>query len=239
MASRGTQSSRTTAFESRLEDVKPSKSDINVLILDYLTAEGYPTAAEKFAKEANLKPQKHQESVVLRNQIQHDIHLGSIQNAIEAINELNPQILDCDTSLHFALLRLQLIELIRESSSTPDGNIGPALTFATTQLAPKAPSDPEFLEDLERTMALLIFPPDQLEPQLAELLHPDLRKKVADRVNEAILVSQGQRRNAAIRTLVKLRAWAEISSRDAKIASLPDQLDLGLDANFLGGHKTS
>ena len=67
-------------------------SDINVLILDYLTAEGYPTAAEKFSKEANLKPIKQQESVVLRNRIKHDIHLGSIQNAIEAINELNPQV---------------------------------------------------------------------------------------------------------------------------------------------------
>lgn len=135
------------------------------------------------------------------------------------------------------MLRLQLIELIRESTSTPDGSIGPALTFATTQLAPKAPSDPAFLEDLEKTMALLIFPPDQLEPQLAELLHPDLRKKVADRVNEAILASQGQRRNAAIRNLVKLRAWAENSSRDAKVATLPEQLDLALDADFRGANR--
>ncbi|KFX96683.1 hypothetical protein O988_05203 [Pseudogymnoascus sp. VKM F-3808] len=213
-----------------MEDVKPSKSDLNVLILDYLTAEGYPTAAERFSKEADLNPAQQQDSVLLRNRIQHDIHLGSIQNAIEAINELNPQILDSDTSLHFALLRLQLIELIRESSLTPGGNIGPALTFATTQLAPKAPSDPAFLEDLERTMALLIFPPDQLEPQLAELLHPDLRKKVADRVNEAILASQGQRRNAAIRNLVKLRSWAENASKDAKI-TLPEHLDLALDGD--------
>ncbi|KAL5349235.1 hypothetical protein ACLOAV_005523 [Pseudogymnoascus australis] len=236
MAFRGAKSTSTASFESRMEDVKPSKSDLNVLILDYLTAEGYPTAAERFSKEANLSPSKQQDSVLLRNRIQHDIHLGSIQNAIEAINELNPQILDSDTSLHFALLRLQLIELIRESSLTPGGSIGPALTFATTQLAPKAPSDPAFLEDLERTMALLIFPPDQLEPQLAELLHPDLRKKVADRVNEAILASQGQRRNAAIRNLVKLRSWAEGASKDAKI-TLPEQLDLALDGDVPGADR--
>jgi hypothetical protein len=67
-------------------------SDINDLILDYLTAEGYPTAAEKFSKEANLKPLEQQESVIRRHKIKHDIHLGSIQNAIEAINELNPQV---------------------------------------------------------------------------------------------------------------------------------------------------
>jgi len=210
--------------------VKPSKSDINVLILDYLTAEGYPSAADKFSKEANLKPLEQQESVILRNQIKHDIHLGSIQNAIEAVNELNPQILDSDPSLHFALLRLQLVELIRKCNATPGGDITPALTFATTQLAPRAPTNPQFLEDLERTMALLLFPPENLEPQLAALLHPDLRKSVADRVNKAILASQGQRRDAAIRNLVRLRAWAEETARDVK-KDLPDKLELGLDAD--------
>ncbi len=69
-------------------------SDINALILDYLTAEGYPSAADKFSKEANLRPVEQQESVRLRNQIKHDIHLGSIQDAIEALNELNPQVSD-------------------------------------------------------------------------------------------------------------------------------------------------
>ena len=77
-------------------------------------------------------------------------------------------------------------------------------------------------------MALLIFPPDNLEPQLAALLHPDLRKSVADRVNKAILASQGQRREAAIRNLVRLRAWAEDSARESK-KDLPAHLDLGLD----------
>jgi len=37
-------------FERRVEDVKPLKSDINALILDYLTTEGYPSAAAKFSK---------------------------------------------------------------------------------------------------------------------------------------------------------------------------------------------
>ena len=139
------------------------------------------------------------------------------------------QILDSDPSLHFALLRLQLVELIRTCNSTPGGDITPALNFATTQLAPRAPTNPEFLEDLERTMALLIFPPDNLEPQLAALLHPDLRKSVADKVNKAILASQGQKGDPEIRILVRLRAWAEDSARESK-KDLPTPLDLGLDA---------
>lgn len=139
------------------------------------------------------------------------------------------QVLDCNPSLHFALLRLQLIELIRTCNSTPNGDITPALNFATTQLAPRAPTNPDFLQDLERTMALLVFDKDNLEPQLAALLSSDLRRSVADRVNKAILTTQNQRRDAAIRSLVRLRAWAENTARDHK-KDLPARIELGLDS---------
>ncbi|RDL30484.1 Uncharacterized protein BP5553_10362 [Venustampulla echinocandica] len=210
-------------------DPAVSLSDINALILDYLTTEGYPSAAAKFSKEANLRPQQEEESVRARRQIQHSIHLGSIQEAIDELNDLEPHVLDGNPSLHFALLRLQLVELIRVCNSTPGADITPALSFATKELAPRAPTNPEFLEDLERTMALLVFPQESLEPQLAAILHPDLRRTVADRVNKAILSCQNQRRDAAIRNLVRLRAWAENTARDSK-KDLPARIELGLDA---------
>ena len=125
------------------------------------------------------------------------------------------------------MLRLQLVELIRTCTSTPDGDISPALEFATSQLAPRAPTNPQFLEDLERTLALLIFPSDNLAPSLASLLDPSLRKEIATRVNEAILQSQGARKEARLRNLVKLRAFAETKARDAK-KDIPEKLDIGL-----------
>jgi glucose-induced degradation protein 8 len=125
------------------------------------------------------------------------------------------------------MLRLQLVELIRTCSSTPDGDISPALEFATSQLAPRAPTNPRFLEDLEKTLALLIFPSENLAPQLAALLHPDLRKDIANKVNEAILQNQGARKEARLRNLVKLRAWAEQKAREAK-RDIPEHLDLSL-----------
>jgi glucose-induced degradation protein 8 len=67
-------------------------SDINALILDYLTTEGYPSAAAKFSKEANLQPNQEEESVKARQKIQQSIHLGSIHDAIESLNELEPQV---------------------------------------------------------------------------------------------------------------------------------------------------
>lgn len=137
------------------------------------------------------------------------------------------QVLDENPSLHFALLRLQLIELIRSCTSTPDGDITPALEFATAQLAPRAPTNPQFLEDLERTLALLIFPPEKLSKSLASLLDPSLRKDIATQVNEAILTSMGARKEARLRNLVKIRAFAENKARDAK-KDIPDKLDFGL-----------
>ncbi|KAF7562775.1 hypothetical protein G7046_g1357 [Stylonectria norvegica] len=215
------------AFNRRVEDVKSPKSEINTLILDYLTMEGYPNAAAKFSKEANLQPQQDIGSIHARQQIQSCIHAGNIETAIDALNELDPEILDGSEGLHFALLRLQLIELIRVCNATPGGDIEPALTFARDRLGPRAPSNPQFLDDLESTMALLLFPLDALDPQLAVLLKPELRREVADDVNRAILEKQSQRREAAIRQLVRMRAWAENTARDRGKA-LPDRIDIGL-----------
>lgn len=129
--------------------------------------------------------------------------------------------------MHFALLRLQLVELIRTCMDTPGSDITPALDFATAQLAPRAPTNPQFLADLERTLALLIFPSDKLAPSLASLLDPALRKEIATQVNEAILQNQGARKEARLRNLVKTRAYAEQKAREAK-KDIPDTLDIGL-----------
>jgi hypothetical protein len=127
--------------------------------MDYLVSEGYPRAAEKFAKEANIQLPLEEESIQSRVEIRRSIHAGDIDNAITKINDLNPQILDTDPSLHFALLRLQLIELIRACTSSSTSDITPALNFASSQLAPRAATNNDFLKDLELTMSLLIFLP--------------------------------------------------------------------------------
>jgi len=221
-------------FERRVEDVRPIKSDINAAILEYLLVEGYPSSAANFSKEANLRLQQEEQSVRARQCVITYIHMGSIQAAIEALNDLEPQVLDSDPALHFALLRLQLVELIRTCNAVPGGDITPALTFATSELAPRAPTNPEFLEDLERTMALLVFPPDNLEPQLAALLHPDLRRSVADRVNKAILECQNESRVARVRDLSRLRSWAEMSARGER-KDLPAKMEIVVSEEGGGG----
>ncbi len=134
-----------------------------------------------------------------------------------------------------------------------------AIEFAQQNLAPYATLDPQFKNDLERAMALLIVPKESWtgpsssssqpqQPQtsiatsgnqpstgndfgaLSELVDPSLRRKIAKDVNEAILQSQGERREANIRHLVRARAWAEQLAREKKV-DLPDRLSLGLDGD--------
>jgi hypothetical protein len=67
-------------------------SDINALILDYLTMEGYPKAAAKFSKEANLQPQQKDNLIVARQEIKQGILEGRIEAAITSLNELDPEV---------------------------------------------------------------------------------------------------------------------------------------------------
>lgn len=68
------------------------RSDINSLILDYLMMEGYPKAAEKFSKEANLQEPPEDSEIVERREIQNAIHNGDIEEAIAGLNQLDPEV---------------------------------------------------------------------------------------------------------------------------------------------------
>lgn len=67
-------------------------SDINALILDYLTMEGYPQAAANFSKEANLQPMQEDPAIRARQEIRNLIHQGQIQDAIESLNDLDSEV---------------------------------------------------------------------------------------------------------------------------------------------------
>lgn len=88
-------------------------------------------------------------------------------------------------------------------------------------------------------MSLLVFDHDNLDPSLASLLQPGLRREVADKVNKAILERQYERRDAAIRSLVQMRAWSENTVRKEGKKDLPDRIDLGLDEDDLEKHGGS
>ncbi|EME40527.1 hypothetical protein DOTSEDRAFT_74181 [Dothistroma septosporum NZE10] len=222
-------------FDRKVEEMKPSKSDINWVIMDYLVSEGYPSAAEKFAQETNICSPEDINSIKERVNIRNSIHAGRLDDAIQMINEVDTQILDHNRALHWSLLQLQLIEIIRPilkkygSTNPPSNEWVPVLQFATEQLAPQAPTHQDYQTALNNTMALTIFSEDKMPVETKQLLDLKLRETVANRVNKAILESRGQRSEAKIRQLVRARAWAEAQAREAKVDLPAFPIPIGLE----------
>lgn len=131
------------------------------------------------------------------------------------------------------------IELIRAH------RISEALLFASTELAPRGAQNPEFLSDLEKTMALLAFPelaaidhlttatpsasapdsasassPEPAWTTLGTLMRKEHRIKVAKELNAAILESQGQGQETKLSGLIRLMSWGE-GHLQAKGVSVP------------------
>src|SRR5579859_6763096 len=89
-------------WQSKIDAIKVSKtcvplrsvlisSDLNVLIMNYLVHQGYPSAAVSFAREANLSLSKESvKSITARMEVRNKIHAGDIEGAIHDINALDP-----------------------------------------------------------------------------------------------------------------------------------------------------
>ncbi|KIJ21830.1 hypothetical protein PAXINDRAFT_165205 [Paxillus involutus ATCC 200175] len=195
---------RKDEWERRLHEVQVTKGDLNRLIMDYLVIEGYKSAAQEFSDEAGIIPPVDFESIESRMVIREALQRGDVEEAITRVNDLNPEILDTNPSLYFHLQQQKLIEYIRQ------GRIAEALQFAQDELAPRGEESPEFLAELERTMALLAFDSSLSAPSaITDLLSPAQRMKTAGEVNAAILESFSQGKEVKLVQLLKLLCWGE------------------------------
>ena len=67
-------------------------SDLNQLVMNYLVIEGYKDAAEKFSNEANVPAQVDLASIQDRMDIRNAVQTGRIREAIERVNDLDPEV---------------------------------------------------------------------------------------------------------------------------------------------------
>ncbi|EPY50417.1 proteasome-dependent catabolite inactivation protein [Schizosaccharomyces cryophilus OY26] len=208
MSDRSSPNSET--WEARCHKIRLNTADINLLVLDYLIIQGNEQGARTFASEAGIEDYFIPGSIRERMEVCELIREGSINSAIYQLNELDPEILDKNSELLFELLRLKLIELIREAMNRDDASdatIEKCLTFATENLAPIAPLNPSFLTSLELTMSLLCFPPASYTPALKNALDPSQRERVANLANLAMLKSQGLPNESRLLALVNFENW--------------------------------
>lgn len=178
-------------WEKKLNNVKIRKEDMNKLVMNFLVTEGFVDAAEKFRKESGTEPDIDLATITDRMAVKKAVQSGNVEDAIEKVNDLNPEILDTNPQLFFHLQQQRLIELIR------NGKIEEALEFAQEELAPRGEENQSFLEELERTVALLAFE-DVSNCPVGELLDISQRLKTASEVNAAILTSQSHEKGLCL-----------------------------------------
>ncbi|RZR89526.1 hypothetical protein BHM03_00017270 [Ensete ventricosum] len=189
-------------WERKLKDVKIRKEDMNKLVMNFLVTEGYVEAAEKGSADIDLA------TITDRMAVKKALQSGNVLDAIEKVNDLNPTILDTNPQLYFHLQQQRLIELIRS------GKIEEALEFAQEELAPRGEENQSFLEELERTVALLAFE-DVKNCPYGELLDVSQRLKTASELNAAILTSQSHEKESILvadpklPSLLKMLIWAQ------------------------------
>ncbi|KAL4563174.1 hypothetical protein LXL04_027210 [Taraxacum kok-saghyz] len=189
-------------WEKKLNDVKIRKEDMNKLVMNFLVTEGYVDAAEKFRMESGTEPDIDLATITDRMAVKKAVQSGNVEDAIEKVNDLNPEILDTNPQLFFHLQQQRLIELIR------NGKVKEALEFAQEELAPRGEENQSFLEELERTVALLAFEDVKNSP-VSDLLDISQRLKTASEVNAAILTSQSHEKDPKLPNLLRMLLWAQ------------------------------
>lgn len=155
-----------------------------------------------FQKEAGVEPEVDMSSLDEQIRIRGCIEAGRISEAVELINEADPDILDTDARLFFHLQQQRLLELIRR------GDEEEVLRFAQSELAPLGEENHDFLDELEQTLALLAFE-DPASSPFSGLLQHSQRLKVVSEVNGALLSSRSQEPGSRLSTLLKMALWAQ------------------------------
>jgi hypothetical protein len=97
-------------------------SDLNRLIMDYLVIEGYTSAAEEFSKEAEVKDTMNVDFGLIesRMNIKRAVHRGDIKEAIEKVNDLNPEVGEKSFHLFYSSEDYSFHAPLREPSASAD-----------------------------------------------------------------------------------------------------------------------
>ena len=91
---------------SILDSMHLRRSELNLLIMDYLISEGFKEAAERFKVEAGLELDRGSDSkdqIDQRIAIRTAIEEGQLKRAIQLINSYYPELIDNNRHLFFKL----------------------------------------------------------------------------------------------------------------------------------------
>ncbi|XP_042411970.1 glucose-induced degradation protein 8 homolog isoform X1 [Zingiber officinale] len=164
-----------------MESTNPiSDSDVHSIILSYLMHNCFKETAETFLSCTGMsQPVDYFVDMDKRKKIIHYAVEGNALKAIELTEQLVPNLLEDNKDLHFDLLSLHFIDLVRSKNSNE------ALEFAQTKLVPFG-NTAKYVEKLKEFVTLFAYEEPEKSP-IFHLLSPEYRENVADSLNRAIL----------------------------------------------------
>lgn len=164
--------------------------------------------AELFNQVYKIRERAHVRELIKRGRILEAIELicstfgAQVLENVKTESSTKPKAGEDD--LHFKLLLLNLIEMIRkhhQSGASPEESSGfilELIEYSQQKLAFKADSNKRYMKELELVMTLLLFPMERssegessssLPKSLRNLYSLSLRTKIADLVNRKLLES--------------------------------------------------
>ena len=194
-----------TIIETTLPKDYRIMSDI---VLSYLMHHGYSQTAAAFAKDAGRKEifEGELQSMTERQAICEKVQAGNIDAAIEDLNRKFPEVLKEQWDIKFLLRTQKFIEMIVSGTSQPEEVVEygkrELAVFRETQLSknPDGASSSQNgggdsslpYDSILRDVYLLLAYGNPAESPTGYLTEQSRREMVADKLNSAILASQGR-----------------------------------------------
>ncbi|GLU04515.1 hypothetical protein SLE2022_216550 [Rubroshorea leprosula] len=162
------------------EQIAVNDNDIHSIVMSYLVHNCFKETVDSFIASTGMKQSSdYLDHMEKRKRIFTLALEGNALKAIELTEELAPDLLEKNKDLHFDLLSLHFVELVRSRKITE------ALEFARSKLSPLG-NVQNFVAKLENFMTLLAFDEPEKSP-MNHLLSIEYRQPVVESLNRAIL----------------------------------------------------
>lgn len=186
------------------------------IVLSYLMHNGYSRTAAAFAKDAGREQtyQEERESMMKRQAVCQKVILGDIDGAIADIESQFPQVMDQHLNVRFLLHTQKFIDMLVKGSKPEDAvsyGLKTLWVFQNPDYIAKAEAqDSEqggprssfsYNDVLSKVYSLLAYGDPTTSPE-HKLTEPSRREMVADRLNSAILASQGRPMRSVLERLI-------------------------------------
>ena len=96
-------------WEQKLAAVQISKEDMNKLIMNFLVTEGHVEAARTFARESGTATTMDLSSIQERMEVRRAVQSGNVDEAIEKVNDMNPEVRALCTAVLPTFCRARLV----------------------------------------------------------------------------------------------------------------------------------